>query len=228
MRRPFQLALIIATLVITQTFALAADCRKAIDTVLAHEGGYQKSRADNGNWSSGKVGQGKRCGGTKYGISCAHNPGVNIKALTRDDAIRIYEEKECKKIRMHDLSGQIIPTILLDYAVNMGSEASIVLMRRTASLLRGDNKISLDPEMTDEDVKWFNEYTTNQTHRTLFYAVLILTAIDRYAVIVENNKKQAVWLLGWIRRAIPNEIEEIRKLESVLRQNDPSLIKKPN
>jgi hypothetical protein len=44
----------------------------------------------------------------------------------------------------------------------------------------------------------------------LFYAVLTLAAIDRYAYIVESNPKQAVWLLGWVRRVIPNEIEAIR------------------
>jgi len=27
---------------------------------------------------------------------------------------------------------------------------------------------------------------------------------------VESNPKQAVWLLGWVRRVIPNEIEAIR------------------
>jgi len=64
--------------------------------------------------------------------------------------------------------------------------------------------------MTDEIVNWYNENTKTRDSQILFFSVLTLAAIDRYAYIVESNKKQAVWLLGWIRRAIPNEIELIR------------------
>lgn len=212
------IAYVAALILIGTAPALPADCRKAIDTVLAHEGGYQNSRADGGNWSSGKVGVGRRCGGTKYGIACAYNPDVKVQSLTRDDAIRIYERKECQQIRMSELSGETIPTVLLDLAVNMGAEASITLMKRTMNLLNGTVQTSFEPILLDSDIAWFNEYTADPTRRTLFYSVLVLTAIDRYAAIVEYNKKQAVWLLGWIRRAIPNEIEQLRALESSIRK----------
>lgn len=214
MYRPHVFAFLFAV-ISTVTPVAAADCQKAIQVVFAHEGGYQNSRMDGGNWSSGKVGIGKLCGGTRFGIACAHNPGVNIKDLTIDQAAKIYEDKQCKEMRMSELNGQVLPTLLLDLSINMGSQASIILLKRTINLLNGDDSVSLDPVMSDEVVKWYNTYTSDKLKRSLFYSVLTLSAIDRYAAIVEGNKKQAVWLLGWVRRAIPNEIEDLRQSETI-------------
>ena len=193
------------------TNVLSASCVQALDEVFGNEGGYQNSRNDGGNWSSKKVGVGKMCGGTKYGIACAYNPGVDIKNLTKDQAARIYQNRECKEIRMSELNGQVTPTFILDLAVNMGVEMAIKLMGTTINILNPlDKQIKFNDVMTDEMVNWYNENTKTRDGQILFFSVLTLTAIDRYVYIVESNKKQSVWLLGWIRRAIPNEIELIR------------------
>lgn len=191
--------------------ARSADCAAALEIVFGHEGGYQNSRKDAGNWSGKKVGVGKLCGGTKFGIACGHNPGVDIKALTREQAGEIYRNRECKDMRMEELTGQTIPTLLLDLAVNMGSDMAVKLMGTTINLVNApEEHITFDETMTDEMVAWFNANTKTREQQVLFYAVLTLAAIDRYAHIVESNPKQAVWLLGWVRRVIPNEIEAIR------------------
>jgi hypothetical protein len=196
---------------IFSTNALSASCAQALEEVFGNEGGYQNSRNDGGNWSSKKVGVGKMCGGTKYGIACAYNPGVDIKNLTKDQAAKIYQNRECKEIRMSELNGRVIPTFLLDLAVNMGVEMAIKLMGTTINILNPlDKQIKFNDVMTDEMVNWYNENTKTRDGQILFFSVLTLTAIDRYVYIVESNKKQSVWLLGWIRRAIPNEIELIR------------------
>lgn len=195
--------------------ALGASCAQALDEVFGNEGGYQNSRNDGGNWSSKKAGVGKMCGGTKYGIACAHNPGVDIKNLTKDQAAKIYQNRECKEIRMSELNGSVVPTFVLDLAVNMGVEMAIKLMGTTINLLSSpDKQIKFNDVMTDEIVNWYNEYTKTRDGQILFFSVLTLTAIDRYVYIVESNKKQAVWLLGWIRRAVPNEIELIRPIKN--------------
>lgn len=191
--------------------ARSADCAAALEIVFGHEGGYQNSRKDAGNWSGKKVGVGKLCGGTKFGIACGHNPGVDIKALTREQAGEIYRNRECKDMRMEELAGQTIATLLLDLAVNMGSDMAVKLMGTTINLVNApEEHITFDETMTDEMVAWFNANTKTREQQVLFYAVLTLAAIDRYAHIVESNPKQAVWLLGWVRRVIPNEIEAIR------------------
>lgn len=191
--------------------ALSADCAKALETVFGHEGGYQNSPKDAGNWSSKVVGVGKMCGGTKFGIACGHNPGVDVKSLTREQAAEIYKNRECKDLRFDELGGRTIPTLLLDLAVNMGSDMAVKLMGTSINILKPPGEqIVFDETMTDEMVEWFNENTRTRQERVAFYAVLIVAAVDRYAYIVESNPKQAVWLLGWVRRVLPNELELLR------------------
>lgn len=214
-----KIRLLLAGFVIFSTLfnasALAADCATALVTVFGNEGGYQNSRQDAGNWSSKKVGVGHMCGGTKFGIACGYNPGYDIKNLTKDQAANIYKNRECKELRMAELNHQDIPTLLLDLGVNMGTEMAIKLMGTTINLLNPkDEQIKFDLVLTDEMVNWYNENTKTREQRIIFFSILTLTAIDRYAYIVESNKNQAVWLLGWIRRVVPNEIEVIRPQKS--------------
>lgn len=91
---------------------------KMIDRILAYEGGLSLNPADRGNWTSGKTGRGK-LKGTKYGISAMTYPNLDIKNLSRRQAIEIYK---------HDFYDKLKPSILrdstvfqlLDFAVNSG------------------------------------------------------------------------------------------------------------
>ena len=53
------------------------------------EGGYQNVHNDRGNWTGGEVGVGENKG-TKYGISAASYPHLDIKNLTMQQADAIY------------------------------------------------------------------------------------------------------------------------------------------
>jgi len=64
--------------------------QRAIEWVLRWEGGYQNNPADVGNWTSGKVGIGENKG-TNFGISAASYPNLDIRNLTKEQAIAIYE-----------------------------------------------------------------------------------------------------------------------------------------
>lgn len=59
------------------------------DFVLAQEGGYQNNPDDPGNWTGGEKGVGE-LKGTKYGISAASYPNLDIRNLALSDAIAIY------------------------------------------------------------------------------------------------------------------------------------------
>ena len=61
----------------------------AIAFVLRWEGGYQNVANDSGNWTGGAVGVGVNKG-TKYGISAASYPDLDIINLTLDQAKDIY------------------------------------------------------------------------------------------------------------------------------------------
>jgi len=57
--------------------------------VVGSEGGYSTDPQDKGNWTGGEVGSGEMKG-TKYGISAASFPYLDIENLTLEDAKRIY------------------------------------------------------------------------------------------------------------------------------------------
>jgi hypothetical protein len=186
----------------------AADCGKALFDpgygVFAHEGGYQNSPKDNGNWSSCRAGKGKMCGGTKYGIPCAYYPHLDIKHLTKDHAAEIYEKNQCRELRMVDLKGQRVPTFMLDLAVNIGTGTSIKFIIKTLDNLESKR---FDPKtplvMTDAIIERYNAYTVDFNKRREFLFALALVAIDHYCDIVQSNPKQATWLLGWVVRVNP-------------------------
>lgn len=186
----------------------AADCGQAlfdpVHGVFAHEGGYQNAKGDGGNWSSGKAGVGRMCGGTKYGIACAYHPGIDIKTLTKEQAAGIYSKSQCTELRFPDLKGQRIPTKMLDLAVNMGTGSAVKIVIKTINRLNdSDVDKIVKPVMSDDVVEWYNHYTEDPNRRSIFYLALILEALDRYSDIVEANPKQAQWLLGWIIRLNP-------------------------
>src|SRR5579859_8107573 len=79
-----------------------ADFSKAIGFVLANEGGYANNPSDPG-------------GETNFGISKRAYPYLDIKNLTRDDAITIYERDYWK---FGGLASQRIATKVFDEYVN--------------------------------------------------------------------------------------------------------------
>lgn len=62
---------------------------RAVEFVLGWEGGFNNDPQDSGNWTGGVVGKGVLLG-TKYGISAASYPSLDIKSLTREQAVEIY------------------------------------------------------------------------------------------------------------------------------------------
>jgi hypothetical protein len=185
-----------------------ASCEKALFDphygVFAHEGGYQNSPEDGGNWSSGHVGKGFMCGGTKYGLSCAFYPKLDIQNLTKAEAAKVYDQDQCEQLKIGGFKGQRVPTMFVDLAVNMGTGTAIKFIIKTLNGLEGK---PFDPKtkliITADVIRRYNAYTVDFHKRREFLFALSLVAIDHYCDIVQSNPKQAVWLLGWIVRVNP-------------------------
>lgn len=62
---------------------------RVMDFIAQWEGGYSDNELDPGNWTGGEVGLGV-LKGTKYGISAASYPDLDIAHLTREEANAIY------------------------------------------------------------------------------------------------------------------------------------------
>jgi len=89
---------------------------KAINRVLGHEGGYVNDRADPG-------------GETNWGISKRSYPKVDIKNLTRNQAITIYYQDFWLPVHAEELSDGA-GYQLLDSAVNSGISQSLRFAQR--------------------------------------------------------------------------------------------------
>ncbi len=94
--------------------------RDYIERVLSHEGGYVNDPRDPG-------------GETRWGISKRSYPHVDIKRLTRDDAIAIYERDFWRRVQGDRLPRQFAFQAL-DAAVNHGIENAVRWMQRAAGV----------------------------------------------------------------------------------------------
>lgn len=80
---------------------------RAIEMVLRHEGGYVNDPADRG-------------GETKYGITKASYPELDIKGLSRDEASDIYHRDFWVGHGYCDIESDGLAAKVLDIAVNVG------------------------------------------------------------------------------------------------------------
>jgi lysozyme family protein len=95
---------------------------------VGEEGGFTDDPRDSGNWTAGKVNAGE-CRGTKYGISAAAHPDVDIAALTVDGARAIYREQYWDANRLGELPDRIGAAVF-DGAVNSGARPAIAWLQK--------------------------------------------------------------------------------------------------
>ena len=91
-----------------------------IERLLSHEGGYVNDPRDPG-------------GETQWGISKRSYPSLNIKALTRDQAIAIYRRDFWEKSNADKLAPAVGFNVL-DGAVNSGISRSIQWLQKAAGV----------------------------------------------------------------------------------------------
>ena len=101
---------------------------------IGEEGAYGADPDDPGNWTGGAVGLGA-CRGTKFGISAASYPSLDIAGLTLDDARAIYRRDYWAPI-----AGDTLPPslamLLFDAAVNAGVMTAIGWLQRALGVAR--------------------------------------------------------------------------------------------
>lgn len=91
---------------------------QAFDELIGHEGTLSLDPDDRGNWTGGKVGVGE-LKGTKYGVSAAQYPHLDIKNLTVDHAKDIYLTDYWFRHNIHQLPDAVRFDIF-DAVVNSG------------------------------------------------------------------------------------------------------------
>ena len=111
---------------------------RAFENVIGVEGGFSDDAKDPGNWTGGKEGNGK-LNGTKYGVSAASYPSLDIQSITLDDAKAIYH-RDFWQVINGDAFPFSISNALFDCAINSGCASAAKLLQRSLGVV-SDGKI---------------------------------------------------------------------------------------
>lgn len=150
--------------------------------LLKHEGGFQDLRSDAGNWTGGRVGRGE-LRGTKYGISAAAFPTINIRDLTEDRAFVLYQKHYWQTVRADDLPEKLRYSVF-DMAVNAGPIIAVRCLQRAAGV-PADGKIGPKTIAAAANVS------------PLDYA---RERMEHYLTITRNSATKRAFLRNWTNR----------------------------
>ncbi len=150
--------------------------------VVGEEGGYSANVNDPGNWTGGAVGQGA-LRGTKYGISAAAYPTLDIIGLGLSAAQAIYRRDYWDRVRGDELPPSVA-LIVFDAAVNNGVD-------RAARWLQEAACVAEDGQIGPETLAAVAAHGADALcTEMLARRVMFMTALDTWAVFG----------LGWSRR----------------------------
>ena len=164
----------------------------ALALVLAHEGGYQAMPDDPGNWTSGAIGAGE-LKGTKFGLSAAAYPSLDIAALTEADAAAIYRRDWWDRFGLGRLPAPL-GAKLLDAAVNIGIESAVRALQR--ALRAAGGHLAEDGKLGPETIDAAHALAPGTILPALREALA-----GHYRLVAARNPAEARFLAGWLARA---------------------------
>jgi len=152
-----------------------ANFNQAIIKVLASEGGYVNDPTDPG-------------GETNFGICKRDNPTLDIKNLTKVQAVDWYRTNWWLKHNFDKISDDLLATWLFDKAVNVGAVPIIKIIQRRVGT-------DVDGILGPNTIKMINQwYSSSQ---------LIDLKTDLWAYyenLMKNNPKLEKYRNGWHNR----------------------------
>jgi len=155
---------------------------RAAEALLDHEGGYSNNAADPG-------------GETKFGISRREYPHLNIKSLTREQAIEIYYRDWWRRFHFSELP-ETAGAKLFDLAVNMGPANAVRCLQR--ALRACGRRVGDDGALGAETIA----AAAAADEKTLIAALRSeAAAYYRLLAISERDGAGREFLGGWLNRA---------------------------
>ena len=154
---------------------------KAVEVVLRHEGGYVNDLNDPG-------------GETKFGISKRSYPDLDIKNLTREQAIEIYYNDWWCRYRYGEIEDLDVATKVFDLSVNMGPATAHRLLQEALVFL--GYPVDVDGILGPQTL-----VAVNRADPKRLLQVLRWRAAERYFHIAEHSPQMRAFLFGWLRRA---------------------------
>ncbi len=127
-------------------------------------------------------------GCTKYGISQANNPNVNVSGLTLAGAQQVYFNSYWIPSKCGQITSGPVTIFQFDMGVNNG-------LGRAAKILQQAANVTVDGNIGPATLAAVNALDP----ATLINSLSTIRA-NRYNTIVENDPSQAKFLAGWLRR----------------------------
>ena len=169
--------------VINTMFKDLSDVQKfehAVNIVLANEGGLSVDPHDAG-------------GTTKFGISQASYPHLDIKNLTIDQAKKIYMHDFWNNQPYKNINDFEIAAKIFDLSVNIGAKWANRLLQR--ALKSTSCTVSEDGVLDAKDIA-----AINQADPTDLLAALKSETAGYYRMLATIHPKYSIFLRGWLKR----------------------------
>ena len=157
-----------------------AEFLDAVSRVLKDEGGFVDNGADPG-------------GETKFGISKRSYPHLDIRNLTRDDAIEIYFRDWWERLHFDQLPAGIAGKVF-DLAVNMGAHAAFVCLQRAT---RACGRLVVEDGILGDATR----VAVLDCYPAALLAALRSEAAAYYRELAARNGRDQEFLRGWLNRA---------------------------
>lgn len=157
--------------------------RYAVEMVLQHEGGYVNDPADPG-------------GETKYGISKRAYPHLDIRTLTREEAIAIYRRDWWDRYRMGEIEDVAIASKVLDVFVNVGPIQGATIVQRALHAC-GQRHVTVDGIIGTQTIAAINAVKP----RAALLAAIRAEAASYYRDLVARRPELRRYKQGWLNRA---------------------------
>jgi len=154
---------------------------RAIKVVLEHEGeSFTDDPLDKG-------------GPTRFGISQRWNPDVNVRELSRGQAIEIYWKRYWRGRRYETLPDGIAIKVF-DLAVNLGHKTAVTCLQR--ALLACGMKVAIDGRLGPQ-----TGGASKLANQEALMAALRSEAAGEYRLRVARKADQVAFKDGWLNRA---------------------------
>lgn len=154
---------------------------KILEKTLRWEGGLSNDPDDKG-------------GLTRFGISKAAWPDLDIQNLTLNDAKEIYYSHYWQKPRISSINNDALAGTVFDFGVTAGPGTAIKYLQQAANYLGAG--LATDGALGPLTLNYVNGF---KYQAALFMAFKTLTG-NHYIDIVKAKPSQQKYLAGWLNR----------------------------
>ena len=155
--------------------------KEILKTIDQYEGGLCDDPADPG-------------GETKYGISKAAYPDIDIPSLTIEQAYDLARRDYYDRMRCSEFNSIRVRWKLFDIGFNCGVTAAAKILQRAA-------KVRDDGIIGPLTIGAVNRIIFSSIGENMILQSMVEQQVKKYVAIVISNSKQIVFLKGWINRA---------------------------